>query len=149
MSRLDGSLTTAKKTTALPQMLRFSTVSQRAGLGFTFGSKAPPAHNTPPTDHSCHRTFQSRLGATRPIARRIQQLFNITTTGSKVIHCTLHNIISRPRTSRLNVGRIQKDSLRFLSGQETASRRMARDSRRDWRNPRSPSRFCNESCRNT
>src|SRR5258708_12429460 len=31
------------------------------------------------------------LGATGPTARRIRRLFNISTAGSKVIHCTLHN----------------------------------------------------------
>jgi hypothetical protein len=31
------------------------------------------------------------LGATGPIARRIRDLFNISTAGSKVVHCTLHN----------------------------------------------------------
>jgi hypothetical protein len=31
------------------------------------------------------------LGATGPIARRITRLFNISTAGCKVIHCTLHN----------------------------------------------------------
>jgi hypothetical protein len=30
-------------------------------------------------------------GATGPAARRIQQLFNIGTAGSKVVHCTLHD----------------------------------------------------------
>jgi hypothetical protein len=30
-------------------------------------------------------------GAVGPTARRIHQLFNITTAGSKVVHCTLHN----------------------------------------------------------
>jgi hypothetical protein len=31
------------------------------------------------------------LGATGPIARRIRHLFNISTAGSKIIHCTLHD----------------------------------------------------------
>jgi len=31
------------------------------------------------------------LGAMGPIARRIQRTFNISTAGSKVVHCTLHN----------------------------------------------------------
>lgn len=31
------------------------------------------------------------LGATGPVARQIRRGFNITTAGSKVIHCTLHN----------------------------------------------------------
>jgi hypothetical protein len=31
------------------------------------------------------------LGATGPTARRIRQLFNISTAGSKVVHCTLHS----------------------------------------------------------
>lgn len=31
------------------------------------------------------------LGATGPIARQIRMLFNISTAGSKVVHCTLHN----------------------------------------------------------
>jgi hypothetical protein len=39
---------------------------------------------------TCEHILDS-LGATGPIARRIWQLFNISTAGSKVIHCTLHN----------------------------------------------------------
>ncbi len=31
------------------------------------------------------------LGATGPIARQIRMLFGISTAGSKVVHCTLHN----------------------------------------------------------
>jgi hypothetical protein len=31
------------------------------------------------------------LGATGPVARQIRSLFNISTAGSKVVHCTLHN----------------------------------------------------------
>ncbi len=31
------------------------------------------------------------LGATGPTARKIQFLFNVSTAGSKVVHCTLHN----------------------------------------------------------
>jgi hypothetical protein len=31
------------------------------------------------------------LGATGPTARRVQQIFNISTAGSKVVHCTLHS----------------------------------------------------------
>jgi len=31
------------------------------------------------------------LGATGPTARRIRQLFNVSTAGSKVVHCTLHD----------------------------------------------------------
>jgi hypothetical protein len=31
------------------------------------------------------------LGATGPIARRIQRLSNVSTAGSKVVHCTLHD----------------------------------------------------------
>ncbi len=31
------------------------------------------------------------LGATGPTARRIEHLFNISTAGSKVVHCTLHD----------------------------------------------------------
>jgi hypothetical protein len=39
---------------------------------------------------TCEHILDS-LGATGPIARQIGKLFNITTAGSKVIHCTLHN----------------------------------------------------------
>ena len=39
---------------------------------------------------TCEHILDS-LGATGPIARQITQLFNISTAGSKVIHCTLHN----------------------------------------------------------
>jgi len=38
---------------------------------------------------TCEHILDS-LGATGPIARQIRKLFNITTAGSKVIHCTLH-----------------------------------------------------------
>ena len=31
------------------------------------------------------------LGATGPTARQIRRIFNISTAGSKVVHCTLHN----------------------------------------------------------
>jgi hypothetical protein len=31
------------------------------------------------------------LAATGPVARQIRRIFNITTAGSKVVHCTLHN----------------------------------------------------------
>jgi tetratricopeptide (TPR) repeat protein len=31
------------------------------------------------------------LGATGPVARKIRSLFNISTAGSKVVHCTLHD----------------------------------------------------------
>jgi hypothetical protein len=39
---------------------------------------------------TCEHILAS-LGATGPIARRIQRLFNLGTAGSKVVHCTLHN----------------------------------------------------------
>jgi Domain of unknown function (DUF4365) len=39
---------------------------------------------------TCEHILDS-LGATGPIARQIARLFNISTAGSKVIHCTLHN----------------------------------------------------------
>jgi hypothetical protein len=39
---------------------------------------------------TCEHILDS-LGATGPTARQIARLFNITTAGSKVIHCTLHN----------------------------------------------------------
>jgi len=39
---------------------------------------------------TCEHLLDS-LGATGPIARQIARMFNITTAGSKVIHCTLHN----------------------------------------------------------
>lgn len=39
---------------------------------------------------TCEHILDS-LGATGPTARRITRLFNISTAGSKVIHCTLHN----------------------------------------------------------
>jgi hypothetical protein len=39
---------------------------------------------------TCEHILDS-LGAAGPTARRIKQLFNITTAGFKVIHCTLHN----------------------------------------------------------
>ena len=39
---------------------------------------------------ACEHILDS-LGATGPTAREIRRLFNITTAGSKVIHCTLHN----------------------------------------------------------
>lgn len=39
---------------------------------------------------TCEHILDS-LGATGPVALRISWLFNITTAGSKVIHCTLHN----------------------------------------------------------
>jgi len=38
----------------------------------------------------CEHLLVSR-GATGPIARQIHRLFNITTAGSKVVHCTLHD----------------------------------------------------------
>jgi len=31
------------------------------------------------------------LGATGPIARQIRRLFNVSTAGSKVVHCTIHD----------------------------------------------------------
>jgi len=39
---------------------------------------------------TCEHIVDS-LGATGPIARQITRLFNISTAGSKVIHCALHN----------------------------------------------------------
>lgn len=39
---------------------------------------------------TCEHIIDS-LGAAGPTARRIHRLFNITTAGSKVIHCTMHN----------------------------------------------------------
>jgi hypothetical protein len=39
---------------------------------------------------TCEHILVSQ-GATGPIARRIQQLFNTSMAGSKVVHCTLHN----------------------------------------------------------
>jgi hypothetical protein len=39
---------------------------------------------------TCEHILDS-LGATGPTAQRIREVFNISTAGSKVIHCTLHN----------------------------------------------------------
>jgi len=39
---------------------------------------------------NCEHLLVSQ-GAIRPVARRIQRLFNLGTAGSKVVHCTLHN----------------------------------------------------------
>lgn len=38
----------------------------------------------------CEHTLVS-LGATGPVAQKIQMLFNLSTAGSKVVHCTLHS----------------------------------------------------------
>jgi len=46
---------------------------------------------------TCEHLLDS-LGATGPIARQIARMFNITTAGSKVIHCTLTTTMSKGRT---------------------------------------------------
>jgi hypothetical protein len=91
---------------------------------------APRCHSADrPTDTATFQPHHGRvqgnsLHATQ-LSYRDQEPLDSTCAEFKRIHCGL------------------------LSGQETTSRRMARDSRRDSRNPRSPSRFCNECSRNT
>jgi hypothetical protein len=55
------------------------------------GLKVAAKDNTPERVLvQCEHLLVSQ-GATGPVARRIGQLFNITTAGSKVVHCTLHD----------------------------------------------------------
>lgn len=47
--------------------------------------------NTPARVLKTCEHILSSMGATGPMARRIEMLFGIQTAGSKIIHCSLHN----------------------------------------------------------
>jgi Domain of unknown function (DUF4365) len=71
-----------------------------SGLGIDLGAENAPmvrALKIAAKDNSPERVLANcehivvTRGATGPLARQVRQLFNITTAGSKVINCTLHN----------------------------------------------------------
>jgi len=70
------------------------------GLGIDLGDEKNPIvrglkiavkDNTPERVLTHCEHLLVSLGATGPVAQEISRLYNITTAGSKVIHCTLHN----------------------------------------------------------